>query len=381
MGDNLGLAKQMMGLPQAPLKKQRNENADNDPISEQQNMEARLPFAMKVDAKPDNARQFPRQDAVKLDIRPDAKLDAVRLDAKPDAMKPDAMKPDAMKPDNEQKNMGIEFDQKIFDIMKSTLFQSSVVIIVIIILIIIVLLIMYFVWRIKKQKLQTIVLHTNTIQLNSPTVPYIVTSDKMVLVNAGQEFSFTFWIYLAGNYSNTVKHKPILIRGKTGNTYVDFNTNPIVFLDKGTNVLYVAFATNQVTSGTSITLDEVLAKNSGFIVAKIDYVPLQRWVNIALCVRDNYGYLFMDGDLHTVTSVNDIASTVRPIIKGVNGDLQIGDKYNNTPGFISYTSFCNYALTSKDIKSIYDNGPYERTLISFMGLGNYGLRSPIYKLD
>ena len=26
MGDNLGLAKQMMGLPQAPLKKQRNEN-------------------------------------------------------------------------------------------------------------------------------------------------------------------------------------------------------------------------------------------------------------------------------------------------------------------------------------------------------------------
>ena len=271
---------------------------------------------------------------------------------------------------------------------------TIIVILVLLAIVIIVIVVMYIVSRIKANKLQQVVLHTDTLKLdNAKEVPFKVPNATMSLVTAGHEFSYNFWIYLGSNYASTAGHKLILERGYLGQgsigSSIDYNTNPTIFLDKNTNKLYVALATNKVT-GNDIGLDDILTRDangkyiSGFIVTYIDYLPLQRWVNIGLTVRDNTGYLFMDGDLYSVVTVNDLldsSNPVRPIIKGTNGDLLIGNRVNNTSGFMSHTSYFNYALTQNEIKALYSKGPYPKTMLSYLGLGSYALRSPVYRLD
>lgn len=271
--------------------------------------------------------------------------------------------------------------------------QTIIVVLVLLAILVLVIVILYIISRVKSSTLQQVVLQTEVVQLdNAKEVPLIIKSDKMSMVTAGHEFSYSFWIYLGSNYSSTSGHKLIIERGPvqdTASNVVDVSTNPIIFMDKNTNKMYVALATNKV-AGNNITLDDVLARdangkyNSGFIVSYIDYVPLQRWVNICVAVRDNTGYLFMDGDLYSVVTVNDLVDSrnpIRPIIKGTTGDLRIGNRINNTSGFISYSSFFNYALTQGEISSMYRKGPYPKTILSYLGLGNYGVRSPVFRLD
>lgn len=280
-----------------------------------------------------------------------------------------------------------------FDKLYKTGFKQTVIVsLVLVAIVIIVVVILYIVSRVNATKLKQVVLHTNVIQQdNAKEAPVVIKSDVMTMVTAGHEFSYSFWIYLGSNYASTSGHKPLILRGRnagTASTNADSNTNPIFFLDKNTNKLYVALATNRVV-GNNMTLDDVLARDSngkytsGFIVSYIDYLPLQRWVHVMITVRDNSGYLFMDGDMYSVVTVNDLvmSGTNRPIIKGTSGDLTIGNIMHNTPGFISQTSYFNYALTQNEIKSLYARGPYPKTLLSYLGLGSYGIRAPVYKLN
>ena len=92
----------------------------------------------------------------------------------------------------------------------------------------------------------------------------------------------------------------------------------------------------------------------------------------------------MDADLYSVVTVSDVVTTTnantKPMIMGTQGDLTIGDNVNYTPGFISLTKFYNYAIGQVDIQKMYNNGPVQTTLLSYIGLGNYGVRSPLYEV-
>lgn len=271
--------------------------------------------------------------------------------------------------------------------------QTVIILIVLFGVFLLTLFIMYIVMKVKSSKLKEVVLQDNILALNNPReIPFKAESNKMDLSVPGQEFSISFWIYLNPRYESTANHKLLISRGvlpDTPNGNIDYNSNPVIFLDKNTNKMYFALSTNQVTS-TNISLDDVIAQDvqgryvNGFLVTYIDYVPLQRWVNITLTIKDNSAYVFMDADMYSAMTVNDnliSKSNRRPIIRGTNGDLVIGSRSSSASGYIIYTSYYNYALTQTDIQNIYARGPYPKTLLSLVGLGQFGVRWPIYKIE
>lgn len=272
--------------------------------------------------------------------------------------------------------------------------QTWIIILVVIAMLTIVLVVLFIVSMVKKNKLQNVVLQQNLIKTDDRTiVPFIVPAASMSLISNGQEFSYSFWIFLSSNYTATAGGKVLLQRGLTPNTYsastiqINSGTNPLIFLDATSNKMYFCIQTNLVNSTTQtleniITIDSSTNKyTSGYLVSYIDYVPLQRWVNIALVVKNTAAYIYMDADLYSVASLNEIAtsSSSNPIMSGTSGDMTIGDIKNNTPGYISLSRFYNFALGQTDLKTMYNNGPSQSTWLSYIGLGNYGVRSPIYE--
>jgi hypothetical protein len=224
----------------------------------------------------------------------------------------------------------------------------------------------------------------------------------MSLPNTGLEFSYSFWLYLNDQYLPTSQHKMLFQRGNISDVLNEYSpkTSPFVFMDKNTNKMYFAISTSKVIN--PMRLDQILQKspdgryNSGYLVGYIDYVPMQRWVNIAFFVKDDKMFIFIDGDMYTAVSVSDIQSSTttsspstntsstsssRPVLRYTDGDATIGSKGYGIDGFLSYTRFFNYALSQKEIKAIYEAGPTKRSMLALIGLNNYGLRAPVYNLD
>lgn len=272
--------------------------------------------------------------------------------------------------------------------------QAWVIILIIVAMVILVLIVIYIVSMVKKTSLQSVVLQPSIITLdNRSAVPYSVPSANMSLVSNGQEFSYSFWIFLGGSYKPTAQHKILIQRGNQ-NQYsgsllqIGTSTNPLIMLDKSANMMYFAVKTNAVTAAASPSTifsrdsNGVFNGNTGHLVTYIDYVPLQRWVNVALVVKNTAIYIYMDADLYSVISLSDLKLTtnLNPMMSGSTGDLAIGDNVMNTPGFISLTRFYNYALGQPDLQTLYNNGPALTTWLSYLGLGNYGVRSPVYEV-
>jgi len=281
-------------------------------------------------------------------------------------------------------------------ILTDSLKDSWLIILIIVAMLILVLIVIFIISMVKKNKLQNVNLQKSMIALSDRNVvPYKIDASQMALVSNGQEFSYSFWIILSSTYDSTGDYKLVFQRGNaptvssSGQTRYSSNTNPIVLLDKTTNKLYICISTTQVTQA-NMTAQQILSKNesnqfnSGYLIGAIDYLPLQRWVNIGIVIRDTTLYVFIDGDLYSATTVYDVSSAmnkpVRPMIRGTNGDMTIGEKVNTTPGFISNTKFFNYALTQKEMQATYNAGPVTSSWLSWLGLGNYGVRSPIYEI-
>ena len=123
---------------------------------------------------------------------------------------------------------------------------------------------------------------------------------------------------------------------------------------------------------------------------EIKYVPVQRWVHIAIVVNsDSFTtnmYAYVDADLVNSDrdgSTNDKA--YNDIELGETKYLYVGGDISNTrngPGFsglITNFSSYNYELNQNDIANIYQQGPVNG-LLAYLGLGLYGIRNPIYKL-
>lgn len=277
--------------------------------------------------------------------------------------------------------------------MLTEMFKSSWIIVLIIgVLFLLVIIIIYIVHLIKKNQLQSVTLTKQVIALNNKSmVPVTINSNQMTTISMGQEFSYSFWILLDGAYDATTNYKTLIQRGNKTTTagaagmMYSVGTNPIVILDKTVNTMYICIATNQVTAPKSAT--QILATNDngqytgGYIVSAINYVPLQRWVFIGIVLKQTTMYIFLDGDLYSATSIYDIPSSTRPMISGQSGNLIIGESSNNVHGYLSNAKFYNYAMTQKDMMSFYNQGPISKSILSFLGLSNYGIRAPIYSLD
>ena len=160
--------------------------------------------------------------------------------------------------------------------------------------------------------------------------------------------------------------------------------------------------------GNNINLHNVLQTG-----ISINYIPLQRWVHITIVCNSNTFkttlYAYVDGELVKTISDNDefklpgyenyygkglnqldqTKSENKVILNNINlnmtGYLYVGNNKDSSglgPGFsgllASFTTF-NYELNQQDIYNIYNDGPITGFLAK-IGLGSYGVRSPVYKL-
>jgi hypothetical protein len=171
-------------------------------------------------------------------------------------------------------------------------------------------------------------------------------------------------------------------------------TNP-ASKDKEYNAIFArtkVTARNPVSQLDAIKID--LAKHG----VVIDYVPLQRWVHVAIVVNEtvNRGYIktYLDGEIvASVTSDDNIllsgGESVSVDFTGLNltkkGDLYIGgDVYDSDisrgfGGLVSRVTVSNYDMNGAQIKSVYVRGPLDN-ITSKLGMGAYGLRNPVYKV-
>tara|TARA_B110000858_G_scaffold197147_1_gene257849 strand:+ start:1010 stop:2080 length:1071 start_codon:yes stop_codon:yes gene_type:complete len=257
-------------------------------------------------------------------------------------------------------------------------------------------------------------------KLNKFTMDYKLPSGN------GLKRTYTFWIYIkdmAHQY-----YKNVLYIGDDKSLK---DRSPQIFLDKQKNKLFIRFSKkqdfyNQESHQDSITwgdngggssIEHFFDADSESILGpytskfkeymkqgvSIEYVPIQRWVHIGIVIND-YGTntggsiaTYVDGDLVGIAGHGE---TIRGLGEDMDGvykyditnldldktsDLVVGGEHieESTPGFAGllckFTMF-NYDLNDRDIHNNYNEGPIDNFLAK-LGLGSYGVRTPIYKIN
>jgi len=241
----------------------------------------------------------------------------------------------------------------------------------------------------------------------------------------GLKRTYTFWIYIkdmAHQYFKNVLY--------IGSETALKDRSPQIFLDKQKNKLFIRFSKKQElynsanpqdsiewgANGGGASLETMFANGAEGILGPyttkfrnymkqgicIEYVPIQRWVHIGIVIND-YGTstggsiaTYVDGDLVGIAGHGE---TIRGYGEDLDGafkyditnldldntdKLIIGGEHNDqsTPGFAGllckFTMF-NYDLNDRDIHNNYNEGPIDNFMAK-LGLGSYGVRSPIYKM-
>jgi hypothetical protein len=211
----------------------------------------------------------------------------------------------------------------------------------------------------------------------------------------GKRRSYTFWIYIndMNSYNGSYKHV-----WHIGSVDSIKSASPFVFLDSYQNKMYFRFAAlsndsflDDASSVQNLSPSDLLKFMQQGI--EIPYIPMQRWVHIAVVINENANggtiVAYVDGDISKIASSGELDAAGGSIkVNNLNldnmGALHVGGTFegNIGPGFsglISKIALFNYDLNDKDIYDDYNKGPLNGFLSS-LGLANYGLRSPIYKL-
>lgn len=206
----------------------------------------------------------------------------------------------------------------------------------------------------------------------------------------GKRMSMCFWIYLhdIDKYKGTFRH--VFHRGdqKIRNS----SPSPLVFLDQDTNRLHITFYPG--TNDGSV-VDNPAQDYNTFAMSllqkygiTVDYIPLQRWVHLAVVVNENANggsmTAYVDGELvNTVTSNKD-GKIISNMMLDKAGDVWVGGSSSEEvgPGFsglVSKITFFNTDINAKDVYDDYQRGPVD-SLMSKLGLPAYGVRSPVYRI-
>jgi hypothetical protein len=241
----------------------------------------------------------------------------------------------------------------------------------------------------------------------------------------GSRKSFSFWIYINDMTKYRGQYQTVAAVSSDGdNTYNVESCSPYIFLDKNNNTLFIRF-TKLDDKEYNSKFKQINNANDlhGFMQSgiSIDYVPIQRWVHVAVVCNSNTFkttlYAYVDGDLvktlshgeafklagytSNYSTVSTCSSNSGSLIcdkaqanladfqnlnLNMTGYLYVGNirDYSDGigPGFyglLSSFSSYNYELNQQDIYSIYNEGPVTGFLAK-LGLSAYGVRSPVYKL-
>lgn len=242
----------------------------------------------------------------------------------------------------------------------------------------------------------------------------VCSGTNIPVASNGKRMTITFWIYINDMNVNAGSVRRIFNRG--GKDSID-QSSPFVALDGSQNKIHVIFTTkdpvsqyimtgadgqvtNFATQAASASTQDKVNFLSTVHGIQIEYVPMQRWVHVAVVVNEEAsgGIIssYIDGELvNTVGSSKDIVVTMgtNSVPKGrlnmANFDLNTGGSVNvgsdNTsaiPGFsglVAGVGFTNSDLNANDIYSMYLQGPVNSYLAK-VGLSGYGVQSPIYRV-
>lgn len=242
---------------------------------------------------------------------------------------------------------------------------------------------------------------------------YLMTESKMPLMctevhslngdsipNAanGHKASMSFWMYIhdINKYSGTYRH--VFHRGTA--TDACEVASPMVRLDPQSSALTIgfspldsskAFGTSGLTSSSSD--DEKWKYITQARGITFSYIPLQRWVHVAVVVNEdlNGGTItgYIDGELvQTVNSMTSMGPNVTYDVNNIDlnhkGNVYAGGSVSDPigPGFsglISKIQFWNYDMNANDVYENYKKGPLD-SILAKMGLPAYGVQAPIYKI-
>ena len=221
--------------------------------------------------------------------------------------------------------------------------------------------------------------------------------DKTLANSNGIKRTYGFWIYIndISKYNGSFRH--IAHIGKDHRRIK--NASPYIFLDKNSNKIHVRFAPKDepVKITETLALDDITDKDTMLTYERsdgtkscgitINYVPIQRWVHVVIVVSDVNGGLihtYIDGELADIKT-KDIE--LHELNFENIGNLFVGGSITNSQinttgfsGLISKFVIYNYDLNKNDVYKEYNKGPLSG-LLSSIGIPNYGLRNPIYKIN
>lgn len=313
--------------------------------------------------------------------------------------------------------------------------KMPIILIIISIVLLFIIVILYIIFTIRSSKLVGIQLTTAPIKLDELSTPIQILSTLLPPSVVGREFSFSFWVYL-DDYNQTIFKIPeikatsstplipeksvpldkmIFYRGDADNIST---ANPIVYMDGLSNKMNIAIKTQGSTLSNSTLVDynknlynikfmnyfmnsslknQDLSVNK-YIILTIDYIPLQRWVNITFIIDNKISTVFMDGEIYSVKSTEEFKILRDPelnsrgepldinlITDNINsGNIYIGKNTvggNNTiSGYLGKLQYFNYAMGINEVKNSYSYGPIGKNTIAGISIP-YSVRSPIYKLE
>ena len=299
-------------------------------------------------------------------------------------------------------------------VMSYDYFSNQSLFIGLFVVIVICIIIAYFLYKIITEKLflniKTVVSETNV-----PIVCTNLRKYKFDISNTGNgdRRSYTFWIYIHDMNKYPDQYKNVwCIRGTEADTSIN-NASPFIFLDKRENKLYVRFAPKiNSTTGSSGSSDNDFTALSSITDATlqrfmkrgitIPYIPLQRWVHVAIvCNANSYRSsinAYIDGDLVNVINHGEqdkhitVPAGATRLNKELNdidinksGYVHIGGNVAETSGvgfsgLVSKITSFNHDINPKDIYYEYYKGPVN-SFFAALGIGNYGIRNPIYKIE
>lgn len=222
--------------------------------------------------------------------------------------------------------------------------------------------------------------------------------EKMLANSNGIKRTYSFWIYIndINKYSGSYRH--IAHIGKDFKRIKD--ASPYIFLDHKSNKIHVRFAPKDepstITDGLTlndikdIEIDKLLTYDGNSCGITINYVPIQRWVHVVIVVSDVNGgliYSYIDGELAEVEKAKDAKIKLHELNFENIGNLFVGGSITNSQvnttgfsGLISKFVTYNYDLNKNDVYKEYNKGPLNGLLAS-IGIPNYGIRNPIYKIE
>ena len=273
----------------------------------------------------------------------------------------------------------------------------------------------------KKTDLKTVTFLKKATRIPTASLKKINDDDMPVLYN-GNEYAYSIWMYIE---QVSPSFNPKLIYFRNSGEMLR-GASPILYMDPDFVRMHILIKTSSEVSSTKRdTLKEIHENlDCDYLKLTVNYVPMQRWVNVIVVVDNEYIQLFFDGELRKVIDVTDTKNMIENynhstgtdhdstylekykctdsdgnrILNGCcnernkccgtrsvtadSGNMYIGRHQLNesVEGFVSKVQFFNYAVTIDHARLIYQSGPLHKSIFSYFGLPLYGIRNPVYKL-